>query len=129
MLDTIKNGIYIIDIESRQKVAFSALKSYDPNANKGLNMLMNLTKDKIEITKSPGDRFAPVYRNMEKLKDGQVLIVETGARGSGRFFIADIREQQKVGYFGSSGKFVLLGNYIASLYVRGTLVVLQICED
>ena len=129
LLDTIKNGIYIIDIESRQKVAVSALKSYDPNANKGLNMLMNLTKDKIEITKSPGDRFAPVYRNMEKLKDGQVLIVETGARGSGRFFIADIREQQKVGYFGSSGKFVLLGNYIASLYVRGTLVVLQICED
>lgn len=123
LLDTINNGIYIIDIESRQKVAVSALKPYDPNLNKGMNLLVNLNMDKKQIDRSAEDRYAPVYRNMEKLKDGQVLIVNSS------FYIVDIKEQQKIGYFGSSGKFVLLGNYIVSLYIKGKLIVFQICED
>jgi len=123
LLDTINNGIYIIDIESRQKVAISALKPYDPNLNKGMNLLVNLNMDKKQIDRSAEDRYAPVYRNMEKLKDGQVLIVNSS------FYIADIKEQQKIRYFGSSGKFVLLGNYIVSLYIKGKLIVFQICED
>ncbi len=124
LLDTINNGIYIIDMESRQKVAVSAFE------DQALHLFLKITGKK-DANKDFSDRFVPVYRNMEKLKDGQVLTVETRYdRGnSSRFFIVDVREQKKVGYFNSSGKFVLIGNYIVSMYVRGRLVVIQICED
>lgn len=125
LLDTINNGIYIIDMESRQKVAVSASES------QALHMFLKFTGNKKDASKGSSDRFVPVYRNMERLKDGQVLTVETfferGYRS--QFFIVDVKEQKKLGYFLSSGKFVLIGNYIVSLYVNGRLSVIQICED
>lgn len=124
LLDTINKGIYIIDMESRQKVAVSA------SENQALHLFLKITGKK-DANKDVSDRFVPVYRNMEKLKDGQVLTVETyfNRGNSSQFFIVDVREQKKVGYFMSSGKFVLIGNYIVSMYVNGRLVVIQICED
>ena len=125
LLDTINNGIYIIDMESRQKVAVSAPES------QALHIFLKFTGNKKDASKDSSDRFVPIYRNMERLKDGQVLTVQTfferGYRS--QFFIVDVKEQKKVGYFLSSGKFVLIGNYIVSLYVSGRLSVIQICED
>lgn len=125
LLDTINNGIYIIDMESRQKVAVSASES------QALHIFLKFTGNKKDASKDSSDRFVPIYRNMERLKDGQVLTVQTfferGYRS--QFFIVDVKEQKKVGYFLSSGKFVLIGNYIVSLYVSGRLSVIQICED
>ena len=73
LLDTINNGIYIVDMESKQKVAVSILKYYIKQFNKYIT-----ADEKGEL----GERgkFAYLSRKMIKLKDGRVFIVRSNAR-------------------------------------------------
>ena len=76
LLDTIINGIYIIDIELKQKVAVSDLKLFYPGKSKLENYLIN-SEEKKHISKIRGiyeNRFKYLYRKMIKLKDGRVLM-------------------------------------------------------
>ena len=134
LLDTMNNGVYIIDIESKQKVAVSSLKTYYKNLSKTENFVINMdNKEKIDL--KVGDRFAPIYRNMIKLKDGQVLLVKSHINNGpfmkieSSFFIADIKEQIKTYVTGSSGKFIVSGNYIISFFPDSKLYVHQLYND
>ena len=134
LLDTMNNGVYIIDIESKQKVAVSSLKTYYKNLSKTENFVINMdNKEKIDL--KVGDRFAPIYRNMIKLKDGQVLLVKSHRnngpfmRIESSFFIADIKQQIKTYITGSSGKFIVSGNYIISFFPDSKLYVHQLYND
>ena len=111
LLDTINNGIYIINIETKQKVAVSDLKIIHEKMTGVEGMLMNHYARDEKITK---DIFKTLYRNMIKLKDGQVLTVYEST-----FFVTDINAQQKkpakdiTAY--AKAKFVISGNYIITL--------------
>ena len=111
LLDTINNGIYIINIETKQKAAVCDLKIIGAPVGGLEGMLMNhYARDK----KVEKNIFLTLYRNMIKLKDGQVLTVDDSI-----FFVADINAQQKkppkdhTAY--AKAKFVISGNYIITL--------------
>lgn len=129
LLDTIKNGIYIIDMESKQKVAVSILRYYIKQFNK------YMTADEKGELGGRG-KFGYLSRKMIKLKDGRVFIVRSSSAR-----IADIREQvmQEVflPYITSDFKacalitseFIASGNYIVSLNLEGGIYVLQIYSN
>ena len=125
LLDTINNGIYIVDMESKQKVAVSILKYYIKQFNK------YITADERGELGERG-KFAYLSRKMIKLKDGRVFIVRSNAR------IADIREQIMQEEFLPiitsdfkacsliTSEFIVSGNYIISLNREAGIYVLQI---
>ena len=90
LLDTINNGIYIIDLDSKQKVAVAALKYFMEGQGKLMNIIGNIANNKEKRLKEYQNRFKALYRKMLKLKDGQVLTNE------GYFLIADIRLKDKL---------------------------------
>ena len=125
LLDTINNGIYIVDMESKQKVAVSILKYYIKQFNKYIT-----ADEKGELGEH--GKFAYLSRKMIKLKDGRVFIVRRNAR------IADIREQimqeeflpiitsDFKAYSLITSEFIVSGNYIISLNREAGIYVLQI---
>ena len=125
LLDTINNGIYIVDMESKQKVAVSILKYYIKQFNKYIT-----ADEKGELGEH--GKFAYLSRKMIKLKDGRVFIVRRNAR------IADIREQMMQeeflpiitsdfkAYSLITSEFIVSGNYIISLNREAGIYVLQI---
>jgi hypothetical protein len=99
LLDTINNGIYIINIEQNQKVALCNLK---------VEIDGRIMKRDEKVKK---DIFKTLYRNMVKLKDGQVLTVDYSS-----FFVADIKGEKKVSpplqnRVLATAKFVISGDY------------------
>ena len=133
LLDTINKGIYIIDIESKQKVAVSATQLYFGNLNKIENFLVGSHNKKIDLVLN--NRYGPIYRDMIKLKDGQVLVVHSQDKSGlstgfdSSFCIADIVGQTKKYMVGCSGRFVLSGNYIISFEPSARLLAYQLYES
>lgn len=125
LLDTITKGIYIIDLELKQRVAVSALKYFIRGENKLMNLLANLFKDYKGISKEFENRFKTLYRKMIKLKDGQVLTNE------GYFLISDIREQTKTKTMlgGTSAQFVVCGNFLVSYFLDGTVCIYRLYDN
>ena len=102
LLDSYKNGIYIIDIELRQKVAVS------------------VPKNSINSKFTGGRDF--VFGDIIKLKDGQVFI-------NGK--VINVREQKyedKVRVF-NFRKFILHGDYIIYLYKNTSIFIYKIEEQ
>ena len=120
LLDTINNGIYIINIETKQKVAVCALKIIMDHGMTGIEgMLMNFSLNKRD-EKVKKDIFKTLYRKMIKLKDGQVLTVDNSS-----FYVADINGQKKIApplknQVYATAKFVISGNYIIVLSPKDT---------
>lgn len=109
LLDSYANGIYIIDMESKQKVAVCVPKLYLRDSNSFYN--------------NYSDRRAgngSLYKKMIKLKDGQVLL-ET-------CYIADIREQiceQKIrnlNFF----RFELFGDFLIFYFHNTSIYIFKI---
>lgn len=126
LLDTINNGIYIINIETKQKVAVSDLKIIHEKFTGVEGMLMNHYAKESQIQK---DIFKTLYRNMIKLKDGQVLTVYDSM-----FFVTDINAQQKkspkdfTAY--AKAKFVISGNYIITLNAQSAeFIAIKLYDD
>ena len=131
-------------MESRQKVAVSALQKITDKLGNPLldtvgkvgDFFSKVSLEKKEILRKGEKRFEPVYRNIEKLKDGQVLIVYSEKDKSlghcsnlNYFNIANIMEQTRRTFIPSSGKFILSGNYVISFYENMRLSVHQICDN
>ena len=119
LLDTVDNGVYIIDMESKQKVAVSLLRKYI----KELNIYENIN-EKPEIENR--SQFYYLSKKMIKLKDGRVIIIRRNAN------VADIREQvilQDIFLYAVSSDFVVSGNYIVSLFPKASISVFQIYAD
>ena len=110
LLDSYKNGIYIVDMESKQKVAVCVPKA------KELNFVYNMYSDR-----KTGE--GKIYRKMFKLKDGQVLL-ETN-------FILDVREQmcdKKIRHFGIFD-FALSGEYLILYCVGNSIIIFKVTND
>ena len=133
LLDTINKGIYIIDIESKQKVGVSATKFYFGNLNKLENFLAKGNDKKVDLILE--NRYEPIYRDMLKLKDGQVLVVHVKNKTgmsigyTSSFCIADIVERTKKYMIGCLGRFVLSGNYIISFEPTARLIAYQLYDS
>ena len=133
LLDTINKGIYIIDIESKQNVGVSTTKFYFGNLNKIENFLASLNNKKVDLIVE--NRYEPIYRDMLKLKDGQVLVVNVSNKTGmivgyeSSFCIADIVGQTKKYMIGCLGRFVLSGNYIISFEPTARLTAYQIYDS
>ena len=126
LLDTVNNGIYIINIETKQKVAVSDLKIIHEKFTGVEGMLMNHYTKEEQIQK---DIFKTLYRNMIKLKDGQVLTVYDST-----YFVTDINAQQKKpakdikAY--AKAKFVISGNYIITLNAQSAeFIAIKLYDD
>ena len=121
LLDTINNGIYIVDMDLKQKVAVSILRLYIKELNKyeEINIKADL------VNKDKNNYFNYLYRKMIKLKDGRVFIIRRGDA------VADIREQAMQEYFQPTirSEFIFCGNYIVSLHPKLGINVHQIYED
>ena len=121
LLDTINNGIYIVDMDLKQKVAVSILRLYIKELNKyeEINIKADL------VNKDKNNYFNYLYRKMIKLKDGRVFIIRQGDA------VADIREQVMQEYFQPTirSEFIFCGNYIVSLHPKLGINVHQIYED
>ena len=121
LLDTINNGIYIVDMDLKQKVAVSILRLYIKELNKyeEINIKADL------VNKDKNNYFNYLYRKMIKLKDGRVFIIRRGDA------VADIREQVMQEYFQPTirSEFIFCGNYIVSLHPKLGINVHQIYED
>lgn len=121
LLDTINNGIYIVDMDLKQKVAVSILRLYIKELNKyeEINIKADL------VNKDKNNYFNYLYRKMIKLKDGRVFIIRRGDA------VADIREQAIQEYFQPTirSEFIFCGNYIVSLHPKLGINVHQIYED
>jgi hypothetical protein len=122
LLDTIKNGIYIIDIESKQKIAVAKIQVYYEGESKIFNYIANHGEKK-DFFRHDDDRFSYLYRNMIKLKDGQVLTFD------GEFYITDIKEQKKLPAKGWSAKFVICGNYFITFGLKTELNIFRLYDD
>ena len=109
LLDSYANGIYIIDIELKQKVAVSVPKFFYKNSYS-----INIYSDR----KSGHGTY---YQNIHKLKDGQVLIMGN---------VVDIREQKgkEIGLRIYFTRTVYSGNYLISLLRDTSLNTYKICE-
>ena len=121
LLDTINNGIYIVDMDLKQKVAVSILRLYikELNEYEEINIKADL------VNKDKNNYFNYLYRKMIKLKDGRVFIIRRGDA------VADIREQVMQEYFQPTirSEFIFCGNYIVSLHPKLGINVHQIYED
>ena len=121
LLDTINNGIYIVDMDLKQKVAVSILRLYikELNEYEEINIKADL------VNKDKNNYFNYLYRKMIKLKDGRVFIIRRGDA------VADIREQAMQEYFQPTirSEFIFCGNYIVSLHPKLGINVHQIYED
>ena len=121
LLDTINNGIYIVDMDLKQKVAVSILRLYikELNTYEEINIKADL------VNKDKNNYFNYLYRKMIKLKDGRVFIIRRGDA------VADIREQAIQEYFQPTirSEFIFCGNYIVSLHPKLGINVHQIYED
>ena len=133
LLETINKGIYIIDIESKQNVGVSTTKFYFGNLNKIENFLASLNNKKVDLIVE--NRYEPIYRDMLKLKDGQVLVVNVSNKTGmivgyeSSFCIADIVGQTKKYMTGCLGRFVLSGNYIISFEPTARLIAYQLYDS
>lgn len=114
LLDTLQNGIYIIDMESKQKVAVSVLRIFEQGK------YYSVEKKK---TINHRNRFDNLYRNMVKLKDGRIIVFDY------RYYLADIREQVKETANLGSAKFAYIGNYMICYGYQTMLVVYKIFDD
>lgn len=112
LLDSYKNGIYIVDMESKQKVAVCVPKLYIKESNSFYNKYADRKTGRGEI-----------YKKMIKLKDGQVLL-ET-------CYITDIREQiceQKIRSLRILD-YVLTGEYLIFYCVENSIIIFKITND
>ena len=122
LLDTINNGIYIIDMESKQKVAVSVLSNNIPGMGKLENIAIKLSEKKEK--KDGNNRFQALYREMIKLIDGQLVVLNQ------TWSFADIREQKlQKGTIGNSAKFFVCGNCIISLSLKGILMAVEFSDE
>ena len=110
LLDSYKNGIYIVDIESKQKVAVCVPRAKEEN------LIYNLYADR----RTGG---GTLYRKMFKLKDGQVLL-ETG-------YITDIREQicEHVIRRFRIIDYALSGEYLILYCVNNSILIFKVTND
>ena len=114
LLDTIQKGIYIIDMESKQKVAVSELKEFVQGKYYSLD-------NKIQISRE--NRFNNLYRNMIKLKDGRVITLDY------QFYLTDVREQIREPTAKGSAKFVYIDNYMICMGYNSWLIVYKFFGD
>ncbi len=114
-------------------MAVSATQLYFGNLNKIENFLVGSHNKKIDLVLN--NRYGPIYRDMIKLKDGQVLVVHSQEKSGlstgfdSSFCIADIVGQTKKYMVGCSGRFVLSGNYIISFDPSARLLAYQLYES
>ena len=111
LLDTYKNGIYIIDVELKQKVAVCVPRLYYKEENKYFSFY--------EDKKAENGDF---YRKMIKLKDGQVFM---------NGYILDVREQiiQQKAERMDFLRFVISGEYITCYFNNTLIYVYQFNEE
>lgn len=110
LLDSYKNGIYIVDMESKQKVAVCVPRLKESNS------FYNIYEDR-----KAGE--GKLYKKMIKLKDGQVLL-ET-------CYITDIREQiceQKIQSF-RIFNYALFGEYLILYCVENSIFIFKVTND
>ena len=120
LLDTYNNGIYIIDIEAKAKVAVATdIKLWADNK------LISYRKDTFtEKNYGSLERFdGLLYRNIIKLKDGQILLNYYWAE------IMDISEQITKRVARGSQYFVFLGNYMIICEYNTALIAYQIFDE
>ena len=111
LLDTYKNGIYIIDVELKQKVAVCVPRVYSKEINKYFSLYDGRKAEKGNF-----------YRKMIKFKDGQVFM-----DGS----ILDVREQiiqEKITTVDFS-RSVISGEYIICYFNNTLIYVFQFNEE
>ena len=110
LLDSYKDGIYIVDMESKQKVAVCVPRAKEEN------LIYNLYADR----RTGG---GTLYRKMFKLKDGQVLL-ET-------CYIADIREQicEHVIRRFRIIDYALSGEYLFLYCVDNSILIFKVTSD
>ena len=120
LLDTFNNGIYIIDIEAKAKVAVATDIKILEN-----NILLNNKKETFtEKEYGSSERFdGLLYRNIIKLKDGQILLNYYWAE------IMDISEQRTKRVARGSQYFVFLGNYMIICEYNTALIAYQIFDE
>ena len=117
LLDTINNGVYIIDMESKKKVAVSALRLFI----KELNTYQAAVNSPESITNG---RFTNLYRKIIKLKDGQVILLINHWA-----YVADIREQKMIYGANSLPLFTVSGNYILFMNPQTGMRLHKIYEE
>jgi hypothetical protein len=120
LLDTFNNGIYIIDIEAKAKVAVATdIKILENNI-----LLSNKKETFTEKEYGSSERFdGLLYRNIIKLKDGQILLNYYWAE------IMDISEQRTKRVARVSQYFVFLGNYMIICEYNTALIAYQIFDE
>ena len=120
LLDTFNNGIYIIDIEAKAKVAVATdIKILENNI-----LLSNKKETFTEKNYGSSERFdGLLYRNIIKLKDGQILLNYYWAE------IMDISEQRTKRVARGSQYFVFLGNYMIICEYNTALIAYQIFDE
>jgi hypothetical protein len=120
LLDTFNNGIYIIDIEAKAKVAVATdIKILENNI-----LLSNKKETFTEKNYGSSERFdGLLYRNIIKLKDGQILLNYYWAE------IMDISEQRTKRVARGSQYFVFLGNYMIICEYNTALIAYQISDE
>lgn len=120
LLDTYNNGIYIIDIEAKAKVAVATDIKFWAN-----NKFISYTKEKFtEKRYGSLERFdGLLYRNIIKLKDGQILLSHYWIH------IMDISEQIIKETAKGSQYFVFLGNYMILIQYNTALIAYQISDE
>jgi hypothetical protein len=120
LLDTFNNGIYIIDIEAKAKVAVATdIKILENNI-----LLSNKKETFTEKNYGSSERFdGLLYRNIIKLKDGQILLNYYWAE------IMDISEQITKRVARGSQYFVFLGNYMILIQYNTALIAYQISDE
>ena len=120
LLDTFNNGIYIIDIEAKAKVAVATdIKILENNI-----LLSNKKETFTEKEYGSSERFdGLLYRNIKKLKDGQILLNYYWAE------IMDISEQRTKRVARGSQYFVFLGNYMIICEYNTALIAYQIFDE
>ena len=112
LLDSYKNGIYIVDMELKQKVAVCVPRLYDRMSNS----FSNKYADRKTANGS-------LYEKMIKLEDGQVLL--EGCE------ITDIREQicerkiRSLDFF----DYELYGDYLIFYFRETSIYVLKISKE
>lgn len=111
LLDSYTSGIYIVDIELKQKVALSVPKTY----LKEIKSFYNPYKDRKTDN-------GTLYRKIIKLKDGQVFI-------DGH--IINIREQRSEDKIRGPNffKFLTSGEYIIYYFKSASILIYQIKEE
>jgi hypothetical protein len=120
LLDTYNNGIYIIDIEAKAKVAVATDIKFWEN-----NRLFSYRKEKFtEKNYGSLERFdGLLYRNIIKLKDGQILLSHFWIQ------IMDIAEQTIKEVAKGAQYFVFLGNYMILIQYNTALIAYQISDE